>query len=94
MNRFIKATRITIFLVVSLHSPVKAQQTFIDSIRNMLVDLNEQIQFTPINQLLQHSIPFSTGDTMNDSLAATLKQLISDDCIFQEGYYNLYHHIF
>jgi hypothetical protein len=68
-----------------LCSTAKAQREFIDSIHNMLIDLNEQIQYQPINQLLQQTIPYCTGDTMNDSLAAGLKQLFSDYYFFRHS---------
>lgn len=86
MKCFFKATILAIMLVVSLHITAKAQREFIDSIRNMLTDLDAQIQYEPINQLLRHSIPFCTGDTMNDSLTAALKELISEEYIFKNNF--------
>ncbi len=71
-------------LLVSLNLTAKAQKEFIDSIRHMLTDLNEQVQFAPINQLLQQVIPYSTGDAMNNSLAGGLKQLFSQYYIFKQ----------
>ena len=85
MNRSLKTICIKVLLALSLHTPAKAQQGFIDSIRNMLIDLNEQVQFAPVNQLLQQNISFCTADTINDSLAASLKKLISPEYILQEG---------
>jgi CHAT domain-containing protein/Tfp pilus assembly protein PilF len=84
MKAFLKATRLSLLLVV-LCSATKAQREFIDSIHNMLIDLNEQIQYAPINRLLQQTIPYCTGNTINDSLAAGLKRLFSDDYLFRQG---------
>src|SRR5207253_2817183 len=63
----------------------RAQQEFVDSIRSMLVDLDSSIQFPPINQVIQKSIPFCTGNSINDSLTSGLKQLISEDYIYSGG---------
>src|SRR5882672_11592932 len=82
MKAFLKAMHLSLLLVF-LCPNAKAQREFIDSIRNMLVDLNTQVQYQPINQLLQQTIPYCTGDTMNDSLAAGLKQLFSGDYFFR-----------
>jgi CHAT domain-containing protein/tetratricopeptide (TPR) repeat protein len=75
----------TIQLVVFFHSDANAQKEFIDSIHNMLVDLNEQIQYAPINQVLQKTIPFSSDTTMNDSLEVCLRRLFSTPYFFREG---------
>jgi len=85
MNCSFRTSCITIALFFSLHQPAKAQQVFIDSIRNMLVDLDSSIQFRPVNQLLNKSIPYCTGISMSDSLTAALKQLISEDYIYASG---------
>lgn len=66
-----------ILLFLLLHTPAKTQQAFIDSIRTMLVDLDTQIQYKPINQLLQKAIPFCTGAVMNDSLNAYIHLFVS-----------------
>ena len=84
MKSFLKATYLCLLLVFFC-STAKAQREFIDSIHNMLIDLNEQIQYQPINQLLQRTISYCTGDTMNNSLEAGLKQLFSDDYFFRHS---------
>lgn len=75
---------VLLFLVLSNHR-VKAQSNFIDSIRNMLLDLDEQIQYAPINQLLTQAIPYCTGDSINDSLAVFLKDFFSEEYFFKGG---------
>src|SRR6478735_708433 len=84
MKVFLKAIHLFLLLMF-LCSTAKAQREFIDSINNMLVDLNKQVQYQPINQLLQQNIHHCSGDTMNDSLTAGLKQLFSDDYFFKHS---------
>ncbi len=84
MKAFLKAAYLFL-LLVCLCTGVKAQREFIDSIRNMLVDLNNDIQTPPVNSKIQHAIPFCTGDIMNDSLETTLKEIISERCIFAQN---------
>ena len=62
-----------------------SQKVLVDSIQSMLVDLDSSIQYAPINGLLQLSIPLCTGEKVNDSLRANLKQLISEDYILSTG---------
>jgi CHAT domain-containing protein len=72
-------------VIVSLHFNALAQQGFVDSIRNMLTDLDSSIHFAPINNLLKHAIPFCYSETVNDSLRKNLKTIISEDYILLAG---------
>jgi tetratricopeptide (TPR) repeat protein len=84
MKFLLKAICFILFFLLP-NTPAKTQQAFTDSIRNMLVDLDEQIQYEPINQLLQNTIPFCRGDTVNDSLKILLKLFFSDDYFYKQG---------
>src|SRR6476620_11414837 len=85
MKPAFKSLFIALFLFCSIQIQAKAQKEFIDSIRNMLVDLDSSIQFEPINGLLKKTIPYCTGDSLNDSLTKSLNLLISEDYIYMEG---------
>jgi len=85
MPRRLQTSCIAILFIVSLHNNAMAQKVFVDSIHSMLVDLDSSIQYEPINGLLQLSIPLCTGEKVNDSLRANLKQLISEDYILSTG---------
>ena len=82
MKRCLKSICITILFTVSLHFTAQGQKPFIDSIRNMLEDLNNQIQHSPINHFIYHITPFCKGDSMNDSLEAGLKELFSENYLY------------
>src|SRR4026207_183583 len=85
MLRRLQTSCIAILFIVSLHNNVMAQKLFVDSIHNMLVDIDSSIQFEPINNLLEHSILLCSGEKVNDSLRTNLKQLISEDYILITG---------
>jgi CHAT domain-containing protein len=85
MNRSLRTSCIAILLLLSLNTEVKTQHVFIDSIRNMLTDLDSSIQYAPINKLILSSIPLCKGDNMNVQLTSALKNLISEDHILLVG---------
>jgi CHAT domain-containing protein len=80
-----KSLFIAIIFFFSLNIQAKAQAEFIDSIRNMLVDLDSNIQHKPINQLLQQSILYCTGQSLSDSLTRSLNKLLSEDYVYSGG---------
>ena len=85
MKRLFKTPFLALLLAAFLHTPAKAQESFIDSIHAMLVDLNEQVHYTPIKDFISHITPFATGSTMNDSLQVGLAKLLSDDYLYMGG---------
>src|SRR5689334_2997942 len=85
MKPSLKSLFIAICFFLSSNIKAKAQTEFIDSIRNMLVDLDSSIQHKPINYLLKQSIPYCEGGYMGDSLVFALGKLISEEYIYSGG---------
>lgn len=85
MNRPLKKYLLALFVFFSFEASVNSQQTFIDSIRSMLVDLDTSVQFARINALVKKTIPICTGTSINDQLADALRLLMTEDYIYATG---------
>lgn len=57
----------------------------IDSIRNMLFDLDSSIQYPPVNELIKKTVSYADGGEISDSLRLLLRELISEDNFLYAG---------